>query len=148
MSHTLKISESLHQRLETTTRNLGFQTVAELLEFWQNREDELRDREQSVQKIDNLRNQLFAVNGELPDQGCCKVRAKHKAQAAKREQDRAQRDDGRWWARDNGVGGVRQGQAGGGRPWVGRQARRVSDSGLGERRPGEHPAKGSQWPRG
>jgi len=67
MSQTLTISDKLYKRLSKTTQVLGLNNVENLLEMWQEREDELRRRRKVVRQIDKARKQLFARYGEMPD---------------------------------------------------------------------------------
>ncbi len=67
MSQTLTVSDILYKRLETTARMLGVTDIERLLELWQAREDELRQRRETVRRIDTLRERLFAIYGEMPD---------------------------------------------------------------------------------
>jgi hypothetical protein len=67
MSQTLTISDALYTRLEATAHTQGFRSIAQLLEAWQAREDELFGRREVVRRIDTLRDRLFATYGEQPD---------------------------------------------------------------------------------
>jgi hypothetical protein len=61
------ISDALYARLEAMTRQRGFNSIEELLEDWQTREEALEQRRAAVSRIDALREQLFATYGEMPD---------------------------------------------------------------------------------
>lgn len=67
MSQTLVISDELHARLQSSVREHGFQTVEQLLEFWQTQETERRQRQTTVAEIDQLRRRLFDKYGVAPD---------------------------------------------------------------------------------
>ena len=67
MSQSLTISDDLFSRLEATARHHGLPGVVQLLEAWQASEEEQGRRRLAVQRIEALRNQLFAAYGEMPD---------------------------------------------------------------------------------
>jgi hypothetical protein len=67
MSQTLTISETLYARLEQIAHAHGFTSIEQLLEEWQAFEAERQQRIQVVQRIDQVREQLFATYGEMPD---------------------------------------------------------------------------------
>jgi hypothetical protein len=67
MSQVLTISDTLYRRLEEITRQRGLRSVEELLEAWQAAEDERRRRQQAVQEIDAVRQQMFTTYGQMPD---------------------------------------------------------------------------------
>ena len=67
MSQTLTISDKLYKRLSKTTQVLGLNNVENLLEMWQEREDELRRRRKIVRRIDGIRKQLLTRYGEMSD---------------------------------------------------------------------------------
>jgi hypothetical protein len=71
MSQTLTISERLYQQLETTARNGGFDDLEEfiqkLIEVWQAHIEELRRRQETVRRIDALRERLWRTCGEMDD---------------------------------------------------------------------------------
>jgi hypothetical protein len=71
MSQTLTISERLYQQLETTARNGGFDDLEEfiqkLIEVWQAHIEELRRRQETVRRIDALRERLWRTYGEMDD---------------------------------------------------------------------------------
>jgi hypothetical protein len=71
MSQTLTISERLYQQLETTARNGGFDDLEEfiqkLIEVWQAHIEELRRRQETVRRIDALRERLWRIYGEMDD---------------------------------------------------------------------------------
>lgn len=67
MSQTLTISDKLYKRLRKTTQVLGLNNIENLLEMWQEREDELRRRRKIVRLIDGVRKQLHTRYGEMPD---------------------------------------------------------------------------------
>jgi hypothetical protein len=67
VSRTLMIPDALYARLESTARASGFDSVEQLLEVWQAREDTLRHRQQIVAQIDALRERLFSIYGTFPD---------------------------------------------------------------------------------
>lgn len=67
MSQTLTVSDDLYARLEQTAQQRGLPRVEDLLEIWQTTEDERNRRREVVQRIDDLRERLFATYGEMPD---------------------------------------------------------------------------------
>lgn len=67
MSRTLTISDDLYARLETEARARGLTTVEQLLEEWDRREADLSLREDTVRRIDQLRDRLLAKYGQMPD---------------------------------------------------------------------------------
>ena len=67
MTQTLTISDTLYEKLDTTARLHGLENVEQLLEIWQAREQELRQRREAVRRIDALRERLFTTYGEMPD---------------------------------------------------------------------------------
>jgi hypothetical protein len=67
MSHTLTISDTLYARLEHAARERGFQSIEQLLEAWQAVDAERQQRQQIVQQIDQVREQMFTTYGEMPD---------------------------------------------------------------------------------
>jgi len=71
MSQTLIISDSLYTQLQDTARARGLDNVEEflrqLVEMWQSRMGEFRQRQQVVCRIDTLRERLFAKYGEMTD---------------------------------------------------------------------------------
>jgi hypothetical protein len=67
MSQTLTISDVLYARLEQITHARGLTSIEQLLEEWQTFEAERQQRIQVVQRIDQVREQLFAIYGEMPN---------------------------------------------------------------------------------
>jgi len=71
MYQTLTVSERLYQQLETTARDGGFDNLEEfiqkLIEVWQAHIEELRLRQETVRRIDALRERLFRTCGEMED---------------------------------------------------------------------------------
>lgn len=67
MSQTLTISDVLYTRLEQAAREHGFASIEQLLETWQAFDVERQRRHQIVQRIDQVREQLFTIYGEMPD---------------------------------------------------------------------------------
>jgi hypothetical protein len=66
MSRTVTISDDVYERLETTARRRGLQSVEQLLTEWQP-DDDLPARQATVDRIDALRERLFTQYGEQPD---------------------------------------------------------------------------------
>jgi hypothetical protein len=66
MSQVLTISDTLYVRLKAKAQLHGL-SVERLLEKWEQQEDELVSRRQTVREIDQLRERLFAKYGEMPD---------------------------------------------------------------------------------
>lgn len=66
MSRTVTVSDDVYERLETTARRRGLQSVEQLLTEWQP-DDDRHARQATVDRIDALRERLFAQYGELPD---------------------------------------------------------------------------------
>lgn len=67
MSRTLTLPDKLYERLESLARSRGLGSIEELLEQWQSDAQELEQRRETVQRIDALREELFARYGEMPD---------------------------------------------------------------------------------
>ena len=67
MSRTLVVSDDLYGRLERVARQKGLGSVEQLLETWHASENDLRNRRETVEKIDALRSKLFQTYGEMPD---------------------------------------------------------------------------------
>ena len=67
MSKTLSISDDLFERLEYVARQRGLNNIEQLLESWQIAEDTPHKRQETVDKIDTLRNRLFHTYGQMPD---------------------------------------------------------------------------------
>jgi hypothetical protein len=66
MSRTVVVSDDVYERLEATAHRRGLQSVEQLLETWQP-DDDIQRRQATVDRIDALRNRLFATYGEMPD---------------------------------------------------------------------------------
>lgn len=65
MSHTVTISDRLYERLESETKQRGFTSIEQLLvELWNS---SLRQRQETVQQIDALRERLTARYGTMAD---------------------------------------------------------------------------------
>ncbi len=67
MSRTLIVSDATYERLEKTARQRGLQSVEQLLEEWQPNVDDLSERQAAVDRIDALRESLFAKYGAMAD---------------------------------------------------------------------------------
>jgi len=67
MSRTVTIPDALYARLEQTAHARGLSSIAQLLELWQAHEDTQCRRQESVARIDALRERLFATYGMFPD---------------------------------------------------------------------------------
>jgi antitoxin component of RelBE/YafQ-DinJ toxin-antitoxin module len=70
MSQTLTISDALYMQVETTARERGLsneELIRQLIQMWQSKVDERRHRQEVVQRIDALRERLFAAYGEMAD---------------------------------------------------------------------------------
>lgn len=67
MSQTLTIPDVLYVQLETTVRMRGLKSIEQLLELWQSKENELHQRQETVRRVDALRERVFAKYGEMPD---------------------------------------------------------------------------------
>jgi hypothetical protein len=69
MDRTLTISEELYGQLEMAARNRHLASVEQLLEEVASQEqaDRRRRREETVRRIDELRERILAEHGELPD---------------------------------------------------------------------------------
>jgi hypothetical protein len=63
---TLTISESLYSRLEAEAQLRGI-NIEQLLEEWEQRESEIRRRHEVVREINELREEMFAKYGLMPD---------------------------------------------------------------------------------
>ena len=67
MSQTLTISDFLYEQLQNAVHTHGFKDVEQLLETWEQREEELLRRRDAIRRIDALRERLTATYGEMPD---------------------------------------------------------------------------------
>ncbi len=67
MGKTLSLPDDLYDRLENAARQKGLKNIQQLLESLQVTEDNLLQRQETVSKIDNLRNRLFQRYGQMPD---------------------------------------------------------------------------------
>ncbi len=71
MDQTLTVSDTLYKLLQTTARNGGFDNIEEfiqkLIEVWQAHIEEIRRRQETVRRIDALRERLLARYGEMQD---------------------------------------------------------------------------------
>ncbi len=71
MSQTLTISDKLYARLQDIARTRGLQNIEDLIqqliEAWQSKSEDLRQRQETVRQIDALRERLFAAYGEMED---------------------------------------------------------------------------------
>jgi t-SNARE complex subunit (syntaxin) len=71
MSRTLTISENLYTRLQVTARTRGVNDIEELIEqlvgLLQTQSDQVRQRSESVRRIDALRTRLYSIYGEMRD---------------------------------------------------------------------------------
>ena len=67
MSRTITISDELYARLEAEAQARGLKSIERLLEEWEQNEAALKQRRDVVQRIDSLRERLFARYGEMPD---------------------------------------------------------------------------------
>lgn len=67
MSRSLIISDELYDRLETTAKAQGLDSIERLLEAWEQREAELLQRRASVRRIEQIRDRIFKQCGEMPD---------------------------------------------------------------------------------
>ncbi len=61
MSRTLMLSDALYARLEAAARRRGLSSIEQLLEEWHTAENELSARQEVVDQIDVLREQLLAA---------------------------------------------------------------------------------------
>lgn len=67
MSQVLTISDTLYTQLETIAQKRGLLNIEQLLEVWQLQENDMRQRQEAVQRINTLRERLFVTYGEMPD---------------------------------------------------------------------------------
>jgi hypothetical protein len=71
MYQTLTVSDTLYQQLQKTARSGGFDNIEEfiqkLIEVWQAYAEELRRRQETVRRIDVLRERLLTEYGEMQD---------------------------------------------------------------------------------
>ncbi|MCI0388255.1 MAG: hypothetical protein MOB07_05765 [Acidobacteria bacterium] len=63
---TLRISESLYNRLEAEAQLQGV-SIEQLLDKWERRESEIRRRHEVVREINELREEMLAKYGVMPD---------------------------------------------------------------------------------
>lgn len=64
MSQTLVLSDTLYAQLDAVARARGLSSVEELIRQWVN---ELYRRQETVRRIDLLRERLYAKYGEMSD---------------------------------------------------------------------------------
>lgn len=62
----LMISQALYERLSAESQLRGF-SIEQLLEEWERRDSEIRQRQEVGKRIDALRERIFAQYGEMPD---------------------------------------------------------------------------------
>lgn len=70
MNHTLTISENLYNRLLSASRARGLNVeefIKQIFEEWERHESELRERQEAVRQIHELRERMFAKYGVMPD---------------------------------------------------------------------------------
>ncbi len=67
MSQTISLSSSLYEWLRAEAEARGLNGIEELLEAWKAEDDDLRQRREVGDRIDALREQLYAKYGEQPD---------------------------------------------------------------------------------
>ncbi len=70
MNQTLTISENLYGRLQIGAQLRGLsieQLIEQFVDEWERRESELKQRQEAVRKIRELRERIFAEHGEMPD---------------------------------------------------------------------------------
>lgn len=66
MSRTVIVSDDVYERLATTARRRGLQSVEQLLTQWQP-DDDIPTRQATVARIDAVRERLHMHYGEMPD---------------------------------------------------------------------------------
>ena len=66
MSQILTISDSLYARLQTEAQLRGL-SIEQLLEEWEQRDSELKQRREVVTAIDNLRERISQQYNVMPD---------------------------------------------------------------------------------
>ena len=66
MSQILTISDSLYARLQTEAQLRGL-SIEQLLEEWEQRDSELKQRREVVAAIDNLRERISQQYDVMPD---------------------------------------------------------------------------------
>ncbi len=67
MSRTITISDELYARLEAEARARGISSIERLLEEREQPKPDIARRKDSVKRIDDLREHIFAKYGEMPD---------------------------------------------------------------------------------
>lgn len=67
MSRTLTIPDELYERLEAEARARGLESVERLLDEFGRNGIDLNRRREAVEKINSLRDSIFAKYGEMPD---------------------------------------------------------------------------------
>jgi hypothetical protein len=67
MSRTLTIPDELYERLEAEARARGLESVERLLDEFARNGIDLDRRREAVERIDSLRESIFAKYGEMPD---------------------------------------------------------------------------------
>ena len=63
---TLTISQALYDRLAAAAQLHGF-SIEQLLEEWDHRDAEIRQRQEAGRRIDAIRQQMTAKYGIMPD---------------------------------------------------------------------------------
>jgi predicted CopG family antitoxin len=67
MSRTLTISDELYERLLAEVNRRGLSTIEELLQSTGFQDDELARRREAVRRIDEVRERIKAVHGQMED---------------------------------------------------------------------------------
>ena len=67
MSKEIKISDNLFNRLEEITKLRGYNNIEDLIEVWERNESELLHRQETVNEINKIREQILLKYGEMSD---------------------------------------------------------------------------------
>ncbi len=62
----LMVSQALYERLSSESQLRGL-SIEQLLEEWERRDSEIKQRQEAGKRIDALRERIFAQYGEMPD---------------------------------------------------------------------------------
>lgn len=67
MSQIVTVSDTLYARLKHAAHEQGFENIEQLLTVWEAFEAERQHRKEIVRQIDQVREQMFTIYGEMPD---------------------------------------------------------------------------------
>ncbi len=67
MSKTLTLPDQVHDRLERQAKASGFASVEDFIQSWNLTEDEMSRRKRLADRLRELRGQIKAKHGVMPD---------------------------------------------------------------------------------